>query len=207
MLTDNQLVELSHKMNFPLDGVYFKDELPKKLKYNTGYIINLENSEDEEGNQNEGSHWTCLQVNKYPNGKIEPFFFDPYGQPPSEAIKEFIKENTGKNLPYNTKDVQSLMNNACGWFCSAFLHFVNTWDNRTKDFYYDVENFLDLFDDLNTSIDWKKNEWVLKQFFQSKDPSKRKEIDVISNTNNIMGDDTGKGIDMMRIPVDINMMN
>ena len=30
MLTDTQLEELSRKMEFPLAGVFFKDELPKK---------------------------------------------------------------------------------------------------------------------------------------------------------------------------------
>jgi hypothetical protein len=72
MLTDTQLEELSEKMKFPLVGVFFKDELPKKIEYNKGYIINLDNSIDENGEENEGTHWTCLQVNKYPSGQIEP---------------------------------------------------------------------------------------------------------------------------------------
>ena len=79
MLTDTQLEELSRKMNFPLVGVFFKDELPKKIEYNKGYMINLDDSIDENGDENEGTHWTCLQVNKYPTGQIEPIFFDPYG--------------------------------------------------------------------------------------------------------------------------------
>jgi hypothetical protein len=42
-LTDFQIEELSKKMGFPLEQVCFKDELPYKIKYNTGYVINLEN--------------------------------------------------------------------------------------------------------------------------------------------------------------------
>ena len=42
MLTDSDLKDLSKKMDFPLAGVFFKDELPRKLEYNTGYIINLD---------------------------------------------------------------------------------------------------------------------------------------------------------------------
>jgi len=106
MLTDSQIKDLSKKMNFPLEGVFFKDELPRQLKYNTSYVINLDNSIDDEGNENEGSHWTCLQVNKYPDGKVEPIFFDPYGAPPSESIKKFVKDNCAKYLPYTTKDIQ-----------------------------------------------------------------------------------------------------
>jgi hypothetical protein len=39
----------------------------------------------ENGEENDGTHWTCMQVNKYPSGQIEPIFFDPYGAPPSEV--------------------------------------------------------------------------------------------------------------------------
>ena len=86
MLTDTQLEELSRKMDFPLVGVFFKDELPRKIEYNKGYMINLDDSIDENGDENEGTHWTCLQVNQYSSGQIEPIFFDPYGAPPSESI-------------------------------------------------------------------------------------------------------------------------
>ena len=103
MLTDSQLEDLCKRMHVPLAGVFFKDELPKKLAYNQSYIINLENGHDDEGNENEGTHWTCMQVNKYPSGLIEPFFFDPFGAPPSEAVKKFVQDNCGKYLPYNKK--------------------------------------------------------------------------------------------------------
>jgi hypothetical protein len=200
MLTDEDLKTLSKKMNFPLEGVYFKDELPRQLKYNTGYIINLDDSVDGEGNSNEGSHWTCLQVNKYPDGKIEPIFFDPYAAPPSESIKKFVKDNCGKYLPFTNRDIQSLMNNACGWYVCAFLHYINAWENRTKDLYTDVEVFMSYFDDLNTSVDWKKNEWVLSQFFMDKDPTKRKSIKVLDSIKN---DNEGNNPDMIKIGVDV----
>lgn len=199
MLTDSQLYELSDKMGIPLEMISFKDELPKKLKYNRSYIINLDNSVDEEGKKNEGTHWTCLQVNKYPDGRVEPIFFDPYGAPPSESVKKFVQDNTGKKLPHTTKDVQSLMNNACGYYCLAFLHFINVWEHKDKELYNNVENFMTMFDDLNTSIDWKKNEYILKMFFQPKDKKLRKEIDVITNTDEITGQDTGKGIDLTKV--------
>lgn len=205
MLTDSDLKNLSIQMNFPLAGVFFKDELPKQLEYNTGYIINLDNSIDDEGNENEGTHWTCLQVNKYPSGRVEPIFFDPYGAPPSQSIKKFVMDNTGKYLPYTEKDIQSLMNNACGFYCCALLHYINSWEHRKNDLYHDVELFLSYFDDLNKSIDWKKNEYILKHFFQTKDKTLRKPIDILSDK--ITKEDTGKGFDMMKIPVDVKMAN
>lgn len=203
MLDDTQLKSLCGKMGVPLEFVGFKDELPKKLKYNRSYIINLDNSIDDEGEDNEGTHWTCLQVNQYPNGKIEPIFFDPYGAEPSQSIVKFVKDNCGKYLPYNKRDIQSLMNNACGWYCCAYLHFINASQYRCKDLYEDTEKFLNMFDDLNHSTDFKKNEYILKHFFRSNDPKLRKEIDIISPTSHIMGEDEKGSI---RIPVDMKMM-
>jgi len=57
-----------------------------------------------------------------------------------------------------------------------------------------------MFDDLNKSVDFKKNEYILKHFFSSEDPSLRKEIDVITE------EDTPGGVDMMKIPVETKMM-
>ena len=204
MLTDTQLEFMSDRMGIPLakEGVVFKNELPKKLEYNKSYFINLENSVDENG-QNQGTHWTCLQVNKYKDGKIQPFYFDPYGMPPPENIKKVVMENTGQKLPFNTKDIQSLMNNACGYYCSALLHYVNKWSGRTGDLYLDAEHFLDMFDDLNKSVDFKKNEYILKHFFQSSDPKLRKVIEIDDIVNGDSGGLDGMG---MRIPADIKIM-
>ena len=99
------------------------------------------------------------------------------------------------------------MNNACGFFGLGFLHFINAWDHRTKDVYDDVACFLEYFDDLNKSIDWKKNEFILKHFFQPSDPKLRKQIEVIADINSITDQDTGNGINMLKIPVDVNLMN
>lgn len=187
MLTNDQLERLSDKMGFKLAGVFFKDELPKKIEYNRGYIINMENSEDDEGKQNDGSHWTCFQVNKYPTGLIEPLYFDSYGQPPPAAVIEFVKRNTGKPLPYCKTDIQNMMSSACGWFCCAFLHFINVFEHRSKDLYRDADYFLGLFYDLSESTEIKGNEFILKQFFVSKDPSKRRAIEVIADPETITG--------------------
>ena len=209
MLTDDQLYHLSNAMDFKLEKVCFKDELPKTLKFNTAYIINLEDSVDEEGNDNQGTHWTCLQVNKYPTGLIEPIYFDPYGAPPPECVKKFVKDNIHKDLPYTDKDIQSLMNNACGFYCLAMGHYINASRYRTNDFYTDVSDFMEMFDDLNKSVDFKKNEFILKHFFRSEDPDKRNTIDVYKPIDSISSEDTGKGIDGFkgdRIPCDIRIM-
>lgn len=207
MLTDTQIEDLSRKMSIPLAGVFFKDELPKPLVSNKSYIINLQDSQTDDGSQNDGTHWTLLQVNKTPNGKIQPIYFDPYGQPPSESIKKAVTDTFHHYLPYTKKDVQSMMNNACGFYCLAMAHFINACPLRTGDFYNDVEEFLEIFDDLNTSVDWKKNEYLLKHFFESADPSHRKPIDVHSSSHDdyerILKEDSGGGIDLMKVPIEM----
>ena len=203
-LTDSQLRELGRKMKFPIAAILFKDELPEKLEYNKGYIINLEDEFDEEtGKKNDGSHWTCLQINEYPNGLKEGIYFDPYGAPPPQDVeKAASKALGGKKIPYSSKDIQSLMNNACGWYVAAFLYFINSFYGRSKDLFADVSSFLSVFDDLNKSIDWKKNEYLLKHFFRSSKEEMRIPIDV----ENITEDDTAGGNDLTKLPASINMM-
>ena len=192
MLTNSQIKELSEKMSIPLEDTLFKNELPKKFKYNKAYFINLDDEYNKDGTLNTGSHWTCFQINKYPNDLIEGVYFDPYGIGAPEAVKKVFNDTIGakgKQFPHNTKDIQSLMSDACGWFCLAYLHYINAFPQRTKNLYDDTDAFLSFFDDLNKSIDWKKNEYILKQFFQSSDPSKRKAIDVMGGGEIVNTDD------------------
>ena len=89
-LTDKALRELCKRMDIPLADICFKDDLPKKLEFNKAYIINLEDEYDEDGKRNGGSHWTTLQLNKYPNGKEEGIYFDPYGVGKPQDIKMLL---------------------------------------------------------------------------------------------------------------------
>jgi len=201
-LTDEQINGLAKKMNIPIGGVYFKDEL-KNIDYNKSYFINMQDSVDEKGQMNPGTHWVLLQVNKSPNGKIQPIYFDSYGMPPPTDIKELVKRETKLILPHTKKDIQSLMNNACGFYCLAMAHFINASKFRTGDLYNDVNTFLDMFDDLNHSVDWKKNEYILLHFFRSEDPQLRKAIDNIKPIDSIKNESEKGGIDAFKLPVSI----
>lgn len=178
MLTNFELSNLATKMNMPLERICFKNELKQEpLKYNVGYIINSQDDTDEDtGEENVGAHWTALYVAKTKDGKITPLYFDSFGAPASEDVKKYVAPHY---LPHLTKDIQSLMSDVCGFYCLAFLYFVSVSQYRTGNLYQDGETFIDLFEDLNKSNDWKKNEWILSQFFQAKDPRLRKEIDVL----------------------------
>jgi len=204
-LSDSQIYDLSKRMNIPIAECCFKNELEYPIEFNKCYIINIEDSHDEDGHENDGTHWTFLQCNKYPNDKMESIYFDSYGAPPPQHVKEVVEKTTGiKGLPHTERDIQSLLNNACGYYCLAIGHYINSSPYRTGHLYTDVNDFVDMFDDLNTSIDFKKNEFILKHFFRSTDASKRVPIDV----DNISKDnEREKGdIDAFKIPCSINQL-
>lgn len=169
MLSNLQVQDLAKRMGIRLEGVYFKSQLKEmKMKHNVAYIINLEDEFDEDGNPNDGSHYTCFQYNKYPKKdcRDEYAYFDSFGIAPPDEVLKFCGLKEGE-MPYNMIDVQSLMCDACGFFCLAFLYYINVFPGRTMDLYRDCEHFSSLFYDLNKTTNWKENEMVLKMFFRN----------------------------------------
>ncbi len=199
-LTDTQITDLCKRMNVPLGDICFKNELPEVLEFNKGYFINLQDSIDQDGQASPGTHWTFVECVKYPNDSKDAIYFDPYGVEAPENVKRVVKNTIGRQgLPCTKKDIQSLMNNACGYYCLAFAHYINSSIYRTSKLFNDVETFLSLFEDLNHSTDFKKNEYILKMFFRSEAPELRKEIDVLA-------DDTPGEIDGFKLPVDVKVL-
>ena len=84
----------------------------------------------------------------------------------------------------------------CPIIKKAWAHFINSYKGRTGSIYHDTEEFLEHFDDLNNSCDFKKNEYVLKLFFQAENPSLRKDIEVLD-----IDEITGGDNDKIRIPL------
>jgi len=207
MLTNHQIEILAGNMNVPLEFCNFKSELPKVIKPNRAYIINLDNDTDLDGDLNGGTHWVCFQVVKYPNGKLESIYFDSFAAPPPEIVKKRIRDTFGiKFVPYNTKNIQSIVSNMCGFFCLAFLHFINHSPYRTQMLYENVETFLSLFNDLSLTNDFKHNEYTLKHFFLFKDKP-NKPVDVLDDQEKILdsvsGTFSGLNPNDMRVPLDI----
>ena len=171
-LSNQQLYHLSKKMGYTITDIIFKDELLfMKPEYNKQhyccYIINMEDEFDENGKPNDGSHWVALYIKKLPDGKIEPIYFDSYGVAPPKSVTDFVGS---PHIPFNTKDVQGLLSDICGWFCLAFLYMLTSFPDRSGDVYTDAGNFLELFEDMNKVVDMHKNEWILKHFFQNTTP-------------------------------------
>jgi hypothetical protein len=171
MLTDVQLESMAEKMHIPLEGVFFKDQLPA-LKANRAYIVNMMDEFSEEGVPNPGSHWVAFQIEKVGN-EYRPMYVDSFGVGPPVEVSEAVHKLCGKKVPYSSKNVQSLMSSACGFFCLGYLHFINASKYRRGHIYTDTEAFLDMFVDLNIDHDFKRNEFILKHFFRSDNPAER----------------------------------
>ena len=161
MLTNFEIDELAKKMRIDcIEGCYFKDELKyEKVKDNKAWIVNLASSDD----NNDRTHWCILynQINDKTK-KREWIWFDSYAVIPPTDVMQFTKL---KFIPYNSKQLQTMENDACGFWCLAFIYWLTKYEYRTKNLYDDVESFMSMFDDNKESIDIIKNEFLLSQFF------------------------------------------
>jgi hypothetical protein len=170
-LTNVEIETLAKKMRIPLEFVGYKDELLcMKPKMNKAYIINLEDEFDENGRHNDGSHWVSLLTKQDAKGNPHYFYFDSYGCQAPKAVQEFVGM---QQIPYNTKDIQGLLSSVCGYFCLAIAHFVFSSEHRLGNFYSDINNFLEMFQDMSKTMDFHINEPILKCFFQSTNPAER----------------------------------
>ena len=115
-----------------INGIFMKDELPKKLK--TGwFIVNMDDSTDPRN----GTHWVALK-----NNKGNCFYFDPIGIiPPIEVLKKC------KKCIYNYRQIQDRNSTACGWFCIAIVLFEKKYKN--------VNKFIEYFSDNPKQNDFK----------------------------------------------------
>jgi len=178
MLSNTEIENLAVKMKIPLGYCGFKDQLSAKyLKPNHYYIINLEDQQCSDSlAMNQGSHWSGFEVREYNNGKKEGLYFDSYGFPPPEYIKKIVKQKFGIPLYYTKKDIQSIVNNACGYYQLAMGHLLHDRRMANGTLKEISDLFLDLFLDLNKTNDYKYNEYVLLNFFQNTDPKVRKAV-------------------------------
>jgi len=121
-LTDADLRVLLNRYQIPCNGIYIKDQLPR-LK-NGNYIINLNGS----------SHWTAL-IKK----GASYYYFDSYGVVPPLDVQNVI----GKKFRWSNRDIQDLNSSSCGWFCIAFLRFMNHKQDLDKTYELFIKMFMD----------------------------------------------------------------
>jgi hypothetical protein len=119
--------------------VYMKDELPFTLKRGF-YVINLQSS-----TVGSGTHWTAL----YYNSK-HSYYFDPFGFIAPTEVEQKLNEYT-----FNNKQIQNLKSTACGYYCIAFIIFMNKRKNKKLGFIIFVDEF---------STNTKKNDKLLYNY-------------------------------------------
>ena len=115
------------------NGVYSKNNLPKKIK-DEAYIINF----DEYADEDEGTHWIALSCNRRRN---------------SEEIKEFIGN---KSIIANIFRVQANSSVLCQYFCIGFIDFMLAGEKLTD--FTNLFSPYDLKKNDNTILSYFKDE-------------------------------------------------
>lgn len=141
-LTNFDIDEYLHKIK-SYHGCFIKDELPE---LNEGfYVINL----------NGTSHWTVLCKDIDSHGNPSYLYFDSFGFPAPIEVEQAIERDAHRKTEYVSmkNDLQAYSSTACGFFCIAFVKFLNKRKNK----YGAYEKFIARFD-----TDSEKNDRVLK---------------------------------------------
>ena len=125
--------------------IVMKDELKNMKPINKNYII-------KDGN---GTHWMGLKI-----GNKDWVYFDSYGMLPPEEIISFCKRIPKSHLAYNTKEIQDLNAQTCGYFAMAFLIFLNN-NNDDNNVFKKSSSFSNLF-----SLETKINNKKLQEFYR-----------------------------------------
>ena len=148
MLSNFDIENIANYYKIPI-VVLMKDELKKIKSNDCNYIINLESSND--GN---GTHWLALKIENR-----DCVYFDSYGMLPPEEIISFCKRISKSHLTYNTKEIQDINAQTCGFFALAFILFLHL--NTSGDLYKMSSSFSNLF-----SLHTKLNNKILQKFFR-----------------------------------------
>jgi hypothetical protein len=144
MLTNFDLEKIAKNYDVKLIGIYSKNDLDKLPIENGNYIINLDD--------NIGSHWTALNINKN-----KGIYFDSFGCVPPQNVIDFVKQRKNIRFGFNNFIIQDLESEKCGFYCIAFLLFLNR--SKNKDIYKATNDFIELFKD-NTL----ENDEILKKY-------------------------------------------
>ena len=117
-LSNIDITNILRAQGIEINGIFMKDELPKKLKKGF-YVVNLASNSDNNG----GTHWTTLYYSS-----ADSFYFDAFGFiAPMEVDKRL------KSYVYNTSQIQDINSTACGFYCIGFIIYMNSQKKKWKD--------------------------------------------------------------------------
>src|SRR5689334_22618032 len=143
MISNLEIESICKEQKVSLNFCNFKDLLQNKKYKSFAGIINLQSSS---ANKN-GTHRLC-----YVQKGQEGFYFDSFGVVAPLEVTEFVKLQDLKHFGYNTREIQNLKSEKCGYFCLALLIFLK--HNKGK-FYNVIDKYLNMFSydtELNDNI-------------------------------------------------------
>ena len=162
-LSNHDLIRLARKYNIPLDDVVSKDMLDR-LPHKDNIIINLQDLFNDDGSVNGGTHWVTLSyIPKY-NTSV---YLDSYGITPPSDVVAYVHRNKPKSkLIYNTTQIQRITTTTCGWYCLAFIQYLDTHKHYTPTLA--LNTFIDEFDRVggDGETDLMKSNRTLKAMFR-----------------------------------------
>ena len=136
-LSNYDIIKICKVKNINLTNIFMKDQY--KFQFGT-FIINLD---DSKGN---GTHWIAILCD--PEYCL---YFDSYGAYPPKTLLKQLKYY--KTIYYNKFIIQSLSSILCGFYCMAFLHYLQT--NNNMNIIDSYNNFTKIFvnnESINDSI-------------------------------------------------------
>lgn len=158
MITDADLFKIAKQKKIPVNDIRMKDQPPNKIKHG-GYIFNLQDNLDAEGNRNGGTHWVALWFPNLPRKDI--IYFDSFGFPIPQSLINWIRMKGGlyKNsrIVSNDVQIQDVDTGYCGSYALFFIEFMNK--NKKINSIEALQKFIRLF-----SNDTKDNLNLLRQF-------------------------------------------
>lgn len=147
ILSDRDLIFLNTAFNLRINHIGVQNEFITKRANQGNYIINI--------NSGGMGHWVALNIKG-----DEATYFDSYGIPPPPQVIKFIKSNKLK-MTWNINDIQDYAGIECGFYCVAFIHYMNTHTHG------DVRDFTALFKN-----DTRSNHTILRAYLKRYMPLK-----------------------------------
>lgn len=127
ILSNYDIGDLCRKHNIMLNGLLYKNNIPKTLK-NGWYIYLMAKSNDNVG------HYVAFYYNNNNN-----YYFDSYGQVPCLEVDKLLNHK----YVYNRKKIQSLNSSSCGWFCLMIINECNRHNNTISSWNNVINQFSD----------------------------------------------------------------
>ena len=115
MNTPDIFKHLSEDENSNFCGVKARVQLPNKISYPCGFVVNTDNKKEA------GEHWVAI----YFYDRNKSIFFDPMGfSPKYHKFQKYIKKHS-KEYEWNDQQIQSLSSINCGYFCVLFIQKIS----------------------------------------------------------------------------------